>query len=123
MLMVSRHRDTGNVHADPAQAVPRSKIQRRPIRVAPGYIGGLRACGDRPQVCAFVVENPAPARPCAIDIALHIDLHAVRNADAVILQGCEDAIGGHRQQPCWLDVEGANMAATGVIDIEHPFIG
>jgi hypothetical protein len=49
-----------------------------------------------PRCVPVAIENPDPAGTCAIHIALDIDLHAIRNTDAVILQGREVAIAGHR---------------------------
>ena len=47
-------------------------------------------------MCGRAIKNPDPAGTCAIDIALDIDHHAFGNANAIILQGCEEAIDGHR---------------------------
>jgi hypothetical protein len=69
MLTARRPRDTRNVHADPAQGAPDGKIQRRPIAIAPGHMRGLRARFNRPQMCAFPVEDP-DYQARAIDVAL-----------------------------------------------------
>jgi hypothetical protein len=70
MLAARRPRDTRNVHADSAQGAPDGKIQRRPIGIAPGHIGGLGARVNRLQMCAFPVEDPDATGPRAIDVAL-----------------------------------------------------
>src|SRR6516225_6381691 len=95
-----RYGDTGNFRVDRAQVVAARKIEGLPVVAAEGDIG----CGGG----------------AVYDAA---DLHAVWNAGLVAAQIGKDPVGVLGERAIGQQLEGANVAAARVVDVEDIFIG
>ena len=68
------------------------------------------------------IQNPDATRAGAVDIALHVDFHAVRVAWPITGHGTENAVCGQSQQACRFHVKGPNVPTAGVVDVEDALI-
>ena len=83
----------------------------------PGQVADHLRCLDRPEMGPGGVENVKPSRTCAIDIALHVDLHPVRHAGTVPGNLSPDLAAAQRAvlpQP-----EGSDTHLRAVVDEQH----
>ena len=100
--------------------VPAGEVERFPVIAAEGDVGrGRRAVHDAAELFAGRVHDPDPAGAAAIDIALDVDLHAVGHARLVAAQIGKDAVGLLRERAVGHQVEGADVAAARIVDVEH----
>src|SRR5215471_1407395 len=124
LFLRRRHRDPGNLHVDRAEVVTAGEVQRLPVVAAEGDVrGGGSAVDDAAELLPPRIHDPDPAGAAAIDIALHVDLHAVGNPGLAAAQVGEDAVGVLGQGAAGQKVEGANVRAARVVDVEHGLIG
>src|SRR5262245_10052512 len=82
----------GNVETGAIDRVVRRHVQRAPVVVAPGDVGGVTA-RDQQAAKQFAagVDDVHAARPGAVDIALDVALHAVGDAGLAAGELVEDA--------------------------------
>ena len=76
-------------------------------------------CTMRPSFFPVGSMIHSPPGAAAIDIALDVHLHAVGNAGLVAAQVGEDAVGLLRERAVGQQVEGPDVAAPRVVDVEH----
>src|SRR6202030_3943773 len=113
-----------DLHVDGAQMVAAGEIEGLPVVAAKSEVGGRRRpVDDAAQLFAVWIHDPKPARSTAIDIALDIDLHAVRNPGLAAAQINKDTISLFREGAVGHQVECPDMSAARIIDVEHRFIG
>src|SRR5271169_4512857 len=87
LFLADRNRDAGNLDIDRAEVVTAGEIEDFPVGAAKGQIRrGRSAVHDAAELFALRVHDPQPASATAINIALDVDLHAVRNAGLVAAQ-------------------------------------
>src|SRR5262249_56262738 len=100
------------------------KVEGFPVLTPKGEIGGGgRPVDDAAELFALWIQDPYPPGASTIDVAFPIHLHAIGHAGLAATQVgkdpvsllCESAVGQH--------VEGADVAAPGVVNVEHAFIG
>jgi len=68
------------------------------------------------------IEDPDATRTSAVHVAFDIDLHAVEVAREVAGHLTEDPVTGQGEQASGLHVEGADVAPTGIVDIENTLV-
>ena len=79
-------------------------------------------CTMRPSFLPWASRIQNPAGAAAIDVAGDVDLHAVGHAGLAAAQVGEHPVALLGERAVGLDVEGADMAAAGVVDIEHALV-
>ena len=100
------------------------EVQRLPVIAAERQLVVAGApCTMRPSFLPVRIHDPDAARAAAIDIARGIDLHAVGNAGFVAAQVGEHAVGLFRERAVGRQVEGPDMPAARIVDVEHAFVG
>ena len=102
--------------------VAAGEVERFPVVAAKSEVGRRRcAVDDAAELPAVRVDDPDAAGAAAIDVALDIDLHPVGDAGFAAAQIGEDAVGVPGQHAARQQLEGADVAAPRVIDIEDFF--
>src|SRR6266436_8642154 len=102
-MSFGRHRETWYLYVDRAEVVAAGEVQGFPVIAAEGDIGGGgSAVDDAAQLLAVRVHDPYSARPAAIDVAFHIQLHAVGNAGLVAAQIGKEVFEGSTADPMTL---------------------
>src|SRR5215472_8192680 len=100
------------------------EVKRSPVIAAERDVGGRRLpVHDAAELLALQVEDPDAARAAAIDVAGRIDLHAVGDAGLAAAQIGERAVALLGKNAARHYVEGADVAAPGVVDVEHALAG
>src|SRR5215472_627783 len=116
LLLPDRH--PGNVEACTKHGVIRCHIERAPIVVAPGDVGGVPARDEQPaEQCTLWIDDVHAAGPGAIDIALLVALHPVghsRFAAGELMEKAAFADAAIRR-----NVEGTDVRHPRVIDVEN----
>src|SRR5271170_6932168 len=124
LALLRRHGQTCNLHVDGAQMVAAGEVQGLPVVAAEGDIGGGRsAVDDAAELLALRVHDPDPTGATAIDIALDIDLHAVGDAGLAAAQIDKDAVGVLCERAVGQQLEGTDVAAPRIVDVEYRLIG
>ena len=77
---------------------------------------------DSPQVFTCAIHDPNPSGTTTVNVALHIHLHAVGDAWPLPPQVAKDPVSGQGQGTVGLNVDGAYVPATGVVDVEHALV-
>ncbi len=80
-----------------------------PCTIRPSFL----PCGSRIQI---------PARAAAIDVSRRVDFHAVRHAGLRPAQVGENPVGLLCQETIGQDLEGPDVAAPRIVDVEHAFV-
>src|SRR5207248_940381 len=102
-----------------AEVVAAGDVERPPVVAAECEVGGGgRPVHDAAELLAGRVHDPDPAGAAAIDIALDIDLHAVGHARLRPTQIGEHPVGVLCQHAARQQLEGPDVAATCVVDVE-----
>ena len=103
--------------------VPAGEVQGLPVVAAEAEIGGGRsAVHDAAELLALRIHDPYPAGAAAIDVAFDIDLHAVGDAGLVAAQIDEDPVGLLGERAVGHQIEGADVPAARIVDVEHALI-
>src|SRR5438067_852600 len=111
-------RDAGDAEAEAVEAGAGGYVEGAPVGVAPGQVGRDLGRDDAAEEAAALVVGPDAVRAGAVDVALLIDLHAVRDA---LLAGPGLQLGEEssvRDRAVAGDGEGADVAAGRVVDVE-----
>src|SRR4030095_16845946 len=120
LLLADRHRDAGNLHVDGAQVAPAGEVQRLPVVAAEGDVRrGRRAVDDAAELLAVRIHAPDAAGAAAVDVALHVHLHAVGHARLAAAELGEDAVGLLRERAVGQELEGPDVAAARIGDVQH----
>src|SRR5271170_4781827 len=124
LLLGNRHRNSGDFYIDRAEMVAAGEIEGFPVGAAKGQIcRGRGAVDDAAEFFALWIDDPQPTGAAAIDIAFDVDLHAVGNAGFIAAQIDKHMIAVFRERAVGRDIEGANVAAARVVDVEHALVG
>src|SRR5215468_33687 len=100
------------------------EVKRSPVIAAERDVGGRRLpVHDAAELLALQVEDPDAARAAAIDVAGRVDLHAIGDAGLAAAQIGEHAVALLGKNAARHYVEGADVAASGVVDVEHALVG
>src|SRR5262245_32714236 len=100
-----------------------SAAPRAALVAAEGDVrGGRRPVHDAPELLAARVHDPDPAGAAAVDVALHVDLHAVWHARLVATEIGEDAVGLLGERAVREQIERADVLAARVVDVEHALV-
>src|SRR5215475_8737728 len=67
--------DAGNVEADPVEARACRHVEGLAVRVAPGEVRRELGRLDRPQVLAFLLDDPGTTETRDVEIAAAVHLH------------------------------------------------
>src|SRR5262249_34693880 len=78
---------------------------------------------DAAEFLAGWIEDVEAARTAAKNVPGRVDLHAVRHARVGAAQVGEDSVGLAGESSVRLEIEGADMSALRVVDVENPLIG
>src|SRR5260221_2541823 len=117
-------RESGDFQVDRAQVAPAGEKQSFPIVATEPDISRRRlAMDDATELLPLRIENIEPTGAAAIDIAGRVDLHAVGATGLRTAQAGAHAVGLLRQGAVGSKVEGPDMAAPEIVDIDHAFVG
>src|SRR5262245_18724232 len=113
-------RDAGNLQPRAEHEVIGRDVERAPVVVAPGQIGGVAGNAQPSDQLAVAVDDMDAAWPGTVDVALLVALHAVGDAGLAAGQRVEDAAVA--QAAVAIDVEGADETEPRVVDVEDRFV-
>src|SRR5262245_18805138 len=113
-------RDAGNFQSRAEDEMVGRDVERTPVVIAPGQIGGMAGNAQPSDQLAVRVDDVDAAGTGAVDVPLPVALHAVGDAGLAAGQGVEDAAVAHAA--VGLDVEGADETEPRVIDVEDGFV-
>src|SRR5690348_9738619 len=99
--------------------VAAGEVEGFPVGAAKGEIGsGGCPVDDAAELVAVWLDDPQAAGAAAIDVALDIDLHPVRDAGLVAAQIGKDPVGLLGQGAVGGELEHPDMPPARIIDVE-----
>src|SRR5262245_56041971 len=113
-------RDAGNLQSRAEDEVVGRDVERAPVVIAPGQIGGVAGNAQPSDQLSVPVDDVDAAGTGAVDVALPVALHAVGDAGLAAGERVEDAAVTHAAVA--IDVEGADEPEPSVIDVEDRFV-
>src|SRR6266700_6267435 len=103
---------------------PARKIEGFPVLTAKGEIRGRGLpVDDTAQLFALWIHDPYPPGSTTIDVAFLIHLHTIGHAGLATPQLGKDPVSLLGEGTVGQQVEGADVATPGVVNVEHAFIG
>src|SRR5262249_36011012 len=118
------NRNAGDFQIHGTEIGAAGEVKRSPVIAAERDVGGRRLpVHDAAELLALQVEDPDAARAAAIDVPGRVDLHAVGDAGLAAAQIGEYAVALLGKNAARHHVEGADVAASGVVDVEHALVG
>src|SRR5262245_53906917 len=121
--LLHRHRDSGNLHADRAQVITAGEVEGLPVASPEGQVcGGRGPVDDATELLALTVHDPDAARTATVNVALRIDLHPVGNAGLGSAQVGEHAVGVPGQGAVGQQIEGPDVTAARVVDVQDALV-
>src|SRR5262245_30240433 len=109
-------RDAGNLQSRAEDEVVGRDVERAPVVIAPGQIGGMAGNAKPSDQLSVRVDDVDAAGTGAIHVALLVALHAVGDAGLAAGQGVKDAAVAYAT--VGLHVEGADEPEPRVVDVE-----
>src|SRR4029453_7814369 len=113
-------RDAGNLQSCAEDEVVGRHVERAPVVVAPGQIGGVAGNAQPPDQLAVPVDDVDAAGTGAVDVALLVALHAIGDAGLAASQRVEDTAVAYAAVA--IDLEGADEPEPRVVDVEDRFV-
>ncbi len=116
-----KHSHARHVRAHAVDRCLRGDVERAAVGVAPGAVGRALGRDDHAQVRAVGLEHPDAGCAGDVEVAQHVQLHAVGRAGLRVVHIGDDATVG--QRAVGLHVEGPHMAMGRVVDIQDRLVG
>src|SRR5262245_55691116 len=113
-------RDARNLQSRAEDEVVGGNVERAPVVIAPGQIGGMAGNAQPSDQLSVRVDDVDAAGTSAIHVALPVALHAVGDAGLAAGQGVKDAAIAHAA--IGIDVEGADEPEPRVVDVEDRLV-
>src|SRR6516225_6153956 len=118
------HWHSGNLHLKHAETRARAEIDGLPVVATEGDVRRvLETVHYTAEFLPCRIENIKPAGAPAVDIASRIYLHPVGHSGLGSAQVGKNTIGLARERAVRLKLEGADVTALGIVDVEHALIG
>src|SRR4249920_1639696 len=118
-----RHGGASDLYVYRAQVGAAGEIESFPLVATEPDVGGRwLAVDDAAELLALRIEDPNSARAAAIDIARHIDFHAVGHAGLAAAQVGKYPVALFRHGAVGEHIEHPDMAAPAIVDVEHAFV-
>src|SRR6516162_4481183 len=122
-LLGHRHWNPGDPDLDAAQLGAVREVDCLPVVAAKRDIGRrVLAMDDAAELLSLWIEDIDAACSAAIDVAGDIHLHAIRDARFGTAQVSKYAVRLLGKRAVRQKIEGANVTAPRVIDVNHAFI-